>query len=141
MRAGRIPIPDTAFSVERVGKHKRPRNESKDHLAFIRTLSCAVCGSKAKIQAAHIRARSTQFKKRQAGMSEKPDDKWTVPLCEAHHLSGDDAQHKGNEIRWWAIQKIDPFVLALALYACRGDRDEAEGILSQSRSKQWARSS
>lgn len=132
MRAGRIAIPATAFSVERT-KQRRQRVENRDHLAFIRRLPCVICGTHANIQAAHIRARSTQFRKRQAGAAEKPDDKWTVPLCAAHHLFGPDAQHDLNELVWWARQGIDPFVLALALFGCGGDTEEAEGIIEQAR--------
>lgn len=129
-RAGRIAIPDTAFSVERT-KQRRPRVENRDHLAFIRSLPCVICGATA--QAAHIRARSPQFKKRQAGFGEKCDDKWAVPLCAEHHLFGDDAQHAMNELVWWARQGIDPFVLALGLFGCQGDREEAMGIIEHAR--------
>lgn len=133
-RAGRIAIPDTAFSIERT-RQKRPRVENKDHLGFIRSLPCVICGATVGIQAAHIRARSPQFKKRQAGHSERPDDKWTVPLCAEHHLTGDDAQHDSNELIWWARQGIDPFVLALGLFGCQGDREEAVGIIEHAMAK------
>lgn len=133
-RAGRIAIPPTAFSIERT-KQRRPRVENKDHLGFIRSLPCMICGTHANVQAAHIRARSTLYRKRQAGTAEKPDDKWAVPLCAEHHLFGDDAQHDFNELIWWANHGIDPFGLALGLFGCQGDVEEAEGIIEQARKK------
>lgn len=52
------------------------------HLAWIRTLPCAVrsarCGS--RVHAHHVRTGTG------GGMGLKPDDRHTVPLCPAHHL-------------------------------------------------------
>jgi hypothetical protein len=60
-------------------------------------------------------------------MAEKPDDKWTTPLCRKHH----DEQHaSGNELFWWASKGIDPFGLALALHDASGDDEIGEAIVS-----------
>ncbi len=67
------------------------------------------------------------FGKRETGMSEKPDDKWTTPLCRKHH---DEQHNSGNELLWWASKGIDPFGLALALYQASGDDEIGEGIIA-----------
>lgn len=120
----RIIRPATAFSVSST-KQKRQRVTDGAHLAFIRTLKCCICGAQGP-DAAHIRSKNALFGKPETGMQQKASDKWTVPLCRAHH----DEQHKtGNELLWWASKRIDPFGLALALYAATGDDDIAESIL------------
>lgn len=119
----RILRPSTAFSVAST-KQRKPRERDEKHLAWIRTLRCCICG-KPGPDAAHIRAASALHGKRETGGQEKPSDKWCVPLCREHH----DAQHKTNELLWWASQGIDPFGLALSLFAATGDDDLADAIL------------
>jgi hypothetical protein len=124
MTGQRIIRPATAFSVAST-KQRRPRERNEGHLAFIRGLKCCICGAQGP-DPAHIRSASPIYGKRETGGSEKPHDKFTVPLCRHHH----DEQHAaGNELLWWASKGIDPFGLALALYACSGDDEIAEGIL------------
>lgn len=124
----RIIRPDTAFSVAST-KQKRPRVKDDTHLKWIRTLQCCVCGNPSP-DPAHIRSASPLHGKRETGGGEKASDKWTVPLCRAHH----DEQHDaGNELLWWAGKGIDPFGLALSLYAATGDDEIAEGIIRSHR--------
>lgn len=50
-------------------------------------------------------------------MAEKPDDKWAVPLCRSCHL----AQHAfGSELGWWKLTGLDPFEIAIQIYAKYG---------------------
>lgn len=124
MKAQRIIRPDTAFSVAST-KQRRPRELNEQHLKWIRTLRCCICGAPGP-DTAHIRSSSAIYGKRETGGAEKASDKWTVPLCRAHH----DEQHDaGNEITWWASKGIDPFGLALALHSASGDDEIADGIL------------
>lgn len=124
MKPQRIIRPDTAFSVAST-KQKRPRERDNNHLAFIRTLRCCICGAQGP-DPAHIRSASETYGKRETGGQEKASDKWTVPLCRTHH----DEQHDaGNELTWWASKGIDPFGLALSLFAATGDDEIADGIL------------
>ncbi len=123
MRSQRIIRPATAFSVAST-KQKRPRIEDKQHLAWIRTLSCCICG-KPNPDPAHIRTANAIYGKAETGGQSKPADKWVTPLCREHH----DEQHKENEIKFWAKYGIDPFGLALSLFACSGDDEIADGIL------------
>lgn len=131
MRAFAIRRPDTAFSLSPV-KKKRPREHDKDHLDFIRSLPCAVCGAR-PVHAAHIRMAAARYGKRSTGMQEKPSDKWTVPLCAPHHTDGPDAQHKGAEEAFWERHGIDPFVLAMSLYQSTGDEEAGEIIIREAR--------
>jgi hypothetical protein len=129
MTGQRIIRPATAFSISPTKGQKRPREHNHAHLAFIRSLRCCLCGAPGP-DPAHIRSASPIYGKRETGGSEKPSDKWTVPLCRAHH----DEQHKaGNELLWWASKGIDPFGLALALHHATGDDEVADGILRASR--------
>ena len=125
MTAQRIVRPATAFSVAST-KQRRPREKDNKHLAWIRTLHCCICGMPGP-DPAHIRSASAVHGKRETGGAEKPHDKWVTPLCRVHH----DEQHAaGNEVAWWASKGVDPFGLALSLYAHSGDDELAESILA-----------
>ncbi|MES2602121.1 MAG: hypothetical protein V4602_15065 [Pseudomonadota bacterium] len=106
---------------------KRPRIKNDGHLDFIRSLPCACCFSNIESQAAHIRTGSPFHGKRETGGSEKPTDIWVLPLCQRHH----DQQHNMNEVEFWKLYGIDPFVLALSLYACTGDVMTADSVLAR----------
>lgn len=112
-------------------RQRQPRERDPQHLTFIRSLPCVICGSvDDQIHAAHIRAAAIRYGKRQTGMGEKPDDRWTLPLCAAHHVFGRDAVHKdGDEVRWFHEHGINPFVTALALFGATGKEDEARTII------------
>lgn len=121
--------PDTAFAVLR---QKKPREKRNDHLGFIRELKCAVC-LKSPVDPAHLRAGNRTLGKPHTGLGEKPHDRWTNPLCRAHH----DEQHKaGDEVSWWRGYGIDPFVLAMSLYGCSGDYDTAIQIIVENAPKE-----
>lgn len=95
---------------------RQPRVEDPAHLAYVRTLPCLVCGRPGPSDPAHIRAAAPHYGKRYTGKGEKPDDKWTLPLCRSHH----DAQHRESELGWWVGMGIaDPFAVTVALYASR----------------------
>jgi hypothetical protein len=55
------------------------------YLAFIRTLPCAVCGTRRNIEAAHTGPR---------GLGQKAPDTSAIPLCVKHHRTGSDSYHK-----------------------------------------------
>jgi DNA recombination protein Rad52 len=75
------------------------RVRDKEHLRFVASLPCLVCG-RAPGQPHH-----TVFAQRRA-MGSKPGDQWVVPLCNTHHRALHDA---GNERVWWQNAKIDAF--------------------------------
>lgn len=117
----------TAFSLSSTRK-KRPRAESQDHLKWIRTLPCLVTGQR-PCDAAHIRYGDMRRGKREVGKSEKPDDKWTVPLHHSVHMD----QHSAGEALWWASKGIDPIAVASLLWGCTGDDEIAEVIIREAR--------
>ena len=97
-------------------RQRQPRVECPAFLAFVRRKPCCACGAPAPSQAAHIRMASLAMEKRSTGMSEKPSDRWAVPLCADCHLDGPDAQHHVGEQKFWYRVGIDPCSLAAKLY-------------------------
>jgi hypothetical protein len=128
--AQRIVRPDTAFSLDTPGRRqKRPRQHANKHLEWIRTLPCVVTGAKTNIEAAHIRYADARYAKRAVGTGEKPDDKWAVPLHRVPHQE----QHSMSEEAFWAMQGLDPVMIAAALWACSGDDEAGEQIIREFR--------
>ena len=103
---------------------RRPRQFAPDHLAAIRRLPCIACLDNISTEACHIRYSDSRIAKVNAGIGQKPDDKFTVPLCGDCHRK----QHTGSERKFWASHGIDPILIALALYAAR-DTEEMELIV------------
>lgn len=88
-----------------IPKEKRLRD--KDHLAFVASQPCLVCGRN-PAQAHHLRFAQPR------AMAMKVSDEFTVPLCNIHH----DALHRaGDERAWWARHGIlDPLQFARRLW-------------------------
>ena len=101
----------------------RAKNEA--HLAFIRGLPCCSCRNNIETEAAHIRAGNREYGKRPTGKSEKPDDLWVLPLCGRCHRE----QHGASEVDYWSNKGINPWDLALRLFASSGDHELAEEII------------
>lgn len=131
MKAYRLPRHPEAFTLS-PSKTKRPRQTDDGHLKWIRTLPCLICGKRG-VHAAHIRMAALRYGKRETGKSEKPSDKWTLPLCAEHHTDGPEAQHRGSEAAFWQRYGIDPFIVAMALYQCSGDDEAGETIVQEHR--------
>ena len=129
--AFRVRRPEEAFTVGK--KQRSPRRRAEAHLAFIRTLPCAVCGKCGETEAAHVRYGDRRAGQRPTGMQEKPDDRFTVPLCAEHHRLKNYAQHNFSEQLWWKRIGIDPVLLALALFGVSGDREAGAGIVRDHR--------
>jgi hypothetical protein len=133
MKAYRLPRHPEAFSISPARGRRRPRVNAASHLLWIRTLPCLATGQSAHVEAAHVRFPSARYGKRETGMSEKPDDRWTVPLCADKHRLATDAQHAGNERAFWKRIGIDPLAVALALWGCSGDDELAHNIIREAR--------
>ncbi|MEH2508654.1 hypothetical protein V1291_000008 [Nitrobacteraceae bacterium AZCC 1564] len=102
-------------------RQRDPRQHDRQHLAYVRSLPCCVCGSLRNVEAAHIRMGCIAIGKDPTGMQEKPHDRWTVPLCHYHHQSGTLAQHKvGEETFWREIHGLNPFAIAARLWTESG---------------------
>lgn len=103
------------------------RAHDDPHLDFIRSLPCVCCGNNIQTEAAHLRSDNLEFGKRSTGMQQKPSDMWTLPLCSQHHRD----QHAGNEKNFWGNHGINPWVLALSLFAASGDPELAHEVISR----------
>lgn len=110
-------------------RQRRPRQLDPEHLQFVRSLPCLCCGNDIETEAAHIRYADARADKRSVGKAEKPDDKWTVPLCGRCHRR----QHDVNERAFWEGQSIDPVFVALALYLQSGDHQAGLEIVRNAR--------
>ena len=106
-------------------KHPRVKNEA--HLEFIRSLPCISCGNDICTEAAHVRSERMEYGKRNTGMQQKPSDMWTLPLCGDCHRR----QHTGNEMNFWTNLGVNPFVLALSLFAASGDHELAQEVINR----------
>ena len=98
---------------------KHPRVRDPGYLVFVRQQPCCLCGAD-RVDAAHIRSGSIAYDKPSTGMAEKPDDRWSLPLCRSDHNR---QHHFGNELEFWRQNGIDPFALAQRYYA----RYQAQG--------------
>ena len=88
------------------------RRRDKDHLRFVATQACLVCGRKPS-DPHHLRFAQPR------AMSRKVSDEFTVPLCRLHHRA---VHHSANEARWWREAGVDPLKVALTLWRRRGLR-------------------
>lgn len=106
-------------------RFRQPRIEDKPHLQFIGALRCCIC-QRPGVDACHIRFSDARVAKVNPGVSAKPDDAWTVPMCRTHH----DEQHSMNEQEFWRGHGIDPIFLAMALARVSGDHEAGEQIVA-----------
>lgn len=111
---------------------KDPRQHDEAHLDFIRSLPCCICLNPIETQAAHLRFSDARVAKPNAGVGQKPHDRWTVPLCGREHTEQHEA---GDERSWWASKGIDPIFLALALYSVSGDYERGTIIVANATRK------
>lgn len=99
-------------------RQRNPRKADVGFLNFVRGKPCCTCySSSSRSQAAHIRMACPECGKRDTGFGERPDDCWSVPLCRECHLDGPSALHKVGEKKFWKRIGLDPFEIAVKLYA------------------------
>lgn len=106
---------------------RNPRQKDNGHLDYIRGLPCLLCNDNTSTECAHVRYADPTVGKPISGLGNKPDDAYTIPLCNRHHR---EQTNFGNERQWWAITGVDPVKVALALYACTGDQERGERVTS-----------
>ena len=102
----RRPVDKSLLAIPEV---KRLRD--KDHLRFVATHPCLVCGRQ-PVEAHHLKFSQP------SALGRKVSDAFTVPLCALHHR---DLHTTGNELAWWEKKQIDPAVTAQMLW------DESHG--------------
>ncbi len=106
-------------------RQRSPRQEDRAHLAFVRTRPCCIKHCRRPAEAAHVRMACIAIGKEYTGKSEKPDDKWTVPLCPYHHRIGVGSQHSMGEADFWQMVGLNPFAIAADLWKQSGGEDRA----------------
>jgi hypothetical protein len=94
------------------------RIRSKEHLRFVASQPCLICG-RTPSHAHHIRYAQSR------GLSLKVSDEFTVPLCAIHHHH---IHTTGKEREWWEERNIDPLKVASALW--RQNREQQQPVLA-----------
>jgi len=83
-----------------------PRLRDKDHLKYVRSQACLICG-RSPSDSHHLRFAQ------QIALGRKVSDEFTVPLCRLHHR---ELHRHGNEIKWWEAVGVDPLRAARKLW-------------------------
>ncbi len=101
----------TGHAVEAIDKselaHPEPRRiRDKDHLRFVSTQPCLICG-RTPADAHHLRFAQSR------ALGQKVSDEWVVALCRGHHR---EVHRHGDERDWWGKAGIDPNVAARSLW-------------------------
>ena len=110
-------------SVLTFGEPKRIR--SKEHLRFVASQPCLICG-RSPSHAHHIRYAQSN------GLSLKVSDEFTVPLCAIHHHQ---IHTTGKEREWWEERNVDPLLVASRLWQETRERSPATPQLVESEPK------
>ena len=101
-------------------RQRQPRVMDKKHKGYVAQLPCVICGT-VGVHVAHVRYPDAKEGVSHTGMGQKPDDWRVVPLCPRHHVHGPEAQHSMGEEEFWQENGINPYTLAKALFAAKGD--------------------
>jgi hypothetical protein len=91
-------------SVLAIAEPRRYRN--KEHLRFVATKPCLVCGRKPS-DPHHLRFTQPR------ALGRKVSDEFAVPLCRGHHRA---VHRSGDEQAWWRSVGIDPTKVARKLW-------------------------
>jgi len=94
----------SADGVVPIGRPLRERD--RDHLRFVTSQPCLVCG-RTPSDPHHIKFAE------QRAMGRKVSDKFTVPICRLHHR---ELHRRGNERAWWQKHGIDPLPIAASFW-------------------------
>jgi hypothetical protein len=118
-------------------RQRQPRKTDDLYRFWIASLPCLLCGNNLTVEAAHVRMAEPRLRKRQTGKGEKPDDRWVLPLCHAHHQR----QHAGGERVFWEIRDVNPIAACLVLHLAyeNDDREGAErfiGVINSAAEKE-----
>jgi hypothetical protein len=106
-----VMLAATDRSAEAIDKrelvhHESRRIRDKDHLRFVSTQPCLICG-RTPADPHHLRFAQSR------ALGRKVSDEWVVALCRGHHR---EVHRHGDERGWWAKSGIDPNVAAQSLW-------------------------
>ena len=113
LRRSNIGMARIDKSVLTISEPRRLRN--KQHLQFVGSQPCVVCGT-SPADAHHIR-----FAQKRA-FGAKVSDEFTVPLCRQHHR---ELHNYAHETAWWHDMGIDPLPIARRLWDQSHEANEA----------------
>lgn len=126
---GQTPRPGSLLKTKRESRkrnktpaEKRP-GKHPEHLENIRRLPCAVCSKAPPSECHHVKAAGG------GGMGMKVSDRWTIPLCNEHHIHGIEKAGSRNEVSWFQKRGVDALTLASALWANRHSLDAMTEVL------------
>jgi hypothetical protein len=91
-------------SVLAIAEPRRYRN--KEHLRFVATKACLVCGRKPS-DPHHLRFTQPR------ALGRKVSDEFVVPICRTHHRA---VHRSGDEQAWWKSVGIEPLKVARKLW-------------------------
>ena len=87
--------------------HPEPRRiRDRDHLRFVSTQPCLICG-RTPADPHHLRFAQSR------ALSRKVSDEFIVPLCRGHHR---EVHRCSDETAWWRNRGIDALGVARALW-------------------------
>jgi hypothetical protein len=110
-----------ASREEKARRKMLRRGPSRDprYMAWIRTLPCAVCGSKWRVEAAHTGS--------DGGMAQKASDYSCVPLCRYCHTGRPGAYHRIGKGEFARAHGVNLGELVKALNLRWEDREAVSG--------------
>jgi DNA recombination protein Rad52 len=82
------------------------RIRCKEHLRYVASQACVICG-RSPSHAHHVRYAQSR------GIGLKVSDEFVVPLCAIHHRQ---LHQTTKEREWWQERKVDPLMIADALW-------------------------
>ena len=85
--------------------------KSKGYLSWLHSLPCII-SHVSPVEAAHLSTPNGNYGHFGRAKGRKASDCWALPLSKEMH----DKQHKGNELRFWRVHKINPYLAALILH-------------------------
>jgi hypothetical protein len=99
-------LPAEAIDKSELVHPESRRIRDKDHLRFVSTQPCLICG-RTPADAHHLRFSQSR------ALGRKVSDEWVVALCRGHHR---EVHRHGDECDWWEKTGIDPNVAARSLW-------------------------
>ena len=94
-------LTDRKFPITKTVRHR-----NKEHLKFVRTQPCLVCGRQPS-DPHHLRFAGPR------ALGRKVSDEFTVPLCRVHHR---EVHRTTKELTWWQALGIAPLEVAHGLW-------------------------
>ena len=95
-----------AIDKSELAHPEQRRVRDKDHLRFVSTQPCLICG-RTPADPHHLRFAQSR------ALGRKVSDEWVVALCRGHHR---EVHRHGDERDWWGKAGIDPNVAARSLW-------------------------